>query len=238
MKITILEAGRAPGRLQELYPSYPDMFASLLSGADSALSFGTVALVDGATPPDPAQCDAVLVTGSPAGVYDLTPWMTPLRDFVRGAWEAKTPMIGVCFGHQIIADALGGDVRKSEKGWGVGRHTYDIVARRPWMDGASDRFSLGVSHQDQVIAPPPGAETLARSRHTDHAMLAYDGGPAISLQGHPEFTDGFLAALYGARRGKTLSDDLADQAIESLAGPEDNARVGEWMARFLRTARS
>ncbi len=146
-------------------------------------------------------------------------------------------MIGVCFGHQIIADALGGDVRKSEKGWGVGRHTYEIVARPPWMEGAGDTFSLGVSHQDQVITPPPGAKTLARSRHTDHAMLAYDAAPAISLQGHPEFTDGFLAALYGARRGKTLSDDLADRAIESLAGPEDNALVGEWMAKFLRTAR-
>jgi GMP synthase-like glutamine amidotransferase len=237
MKITVIEVGRAPGRLQELYPRYPEMFASLLSAVDDTLTFETVALVDGETPPDPAGLDAVLITGSPAGVYDLTPWMTPLRTFIRNAAEAKTPMVGVCFGHQVIADALGGDVRKSDKGWGVGRHTYDILAREPWMMDAGSAFSLGVSHQDQVIAPPAVARTLARSAHTDHAMLVYDDAPIMSLQGHPEFTDGFLSALYGARRGKTLSDDLADQAIESLGTPEDNALVADWMVKFLKDAR-
>jgi GMP synthase-like glutamine amidotransferase len=237
MKITILEAGQAPGRLLELYPRYPDMFVSLLSGVDETLTFETVALVDGAAPPEPSACEAVVITGSPAGVYDLTPWMEPLRTFIRGAATAKTPMIGVCFGHQVIADALGGDVRKSHKGWGVGRHTYDILTREPWMTDAGSVFSLGVSHQDQVIAPPAGARTLARSTHTDHAMLVYDNAPIMSLQGHPEFTDGFLSALYGARRGKTLSDDLADQAIESLGAADDNALVADWMVRFLRQAR-
>jgi GMP synthase-like glutamine amidotransferase len=237
MKITLLEAGRAPGALQELYPRYPDMFASLLSGVDDQLTFETVAVVDGEALPDPAALDAVVITGSPAGVYDLTPWMKPLRTFVQDAAKAKTPMVGVCFGHQIIADALGGDVRKSDKGWGVGRHTYDILARELWMMDAGPAFSLGVSHQDQVIVPPRGARTLARSAHTDHAMVVYDDAPILSLQGHPEFTDGFLSALYGARRGKTLSDDLADQAIESLGAPEDNAMVGGWMVRFLKAAR-
>jgi GMP synthase-like glutamine amidotransferase len=236
MKITLLEAGRAPGRLEELYPRYPEMFVSLLSSIDETLTFETVALIDGALPPDASTCEAALITGSPLGVYDLTPWMASLRAFVRAAASAKTPMVGVCFGHQIIADALGGEVRKSHKGWGVGRHTYDILARESWMADAGPAFSLGVSHQDQVITPPPSARTLARSKHTDHAMLVYDSAPIISLQGHPEFSDGFLAALYGARRGKTLSDDLADQAIESLSVPEDNALVGEWMVRFLRGA--
>jgi GMP synthase-like glutamine amidotransferase len=237
MKITLLEAGRAPGRLQELYPRYSDMFVSLLSGIDDTLTFKTVALVDGEAPPAPSTLDAVLITGSPAGVYDLTPWMAPLRAFVREASATKTPMVGVCFGHQIIADALGGEVRKSNKGWGVGRHTYDILDRESWMADAGSTLSLGVSHQDQVIVPPAGARTLARSAHTDHAMLVYDDAPILSLQGHPEFTDGFLTALYSARRGKTLSDDLVDQAIESLSTPEDNALTGDWMVRFLKGAR-
>ena len=76
------------------------------------------------------------ITGSAAGVYDDFPWLDPLRDFIRRAYAAKTPMLGICFGHQIMADALGGDVRKSEKGWGIGRHVYDVdaapgVPRRP-----------------------------------------------------------------------------------------------------------
>jgi len=237
MKITILETGRAPGRLCELYPLYPDMFRSLLSGVDGGLTFETVALVDGAALPEPAGMEAALITGSPRGVYDATPWMDPLRDFVRGAHAARTPLVGVCFGHQIVAEALGGDVRKSPKGWGVGRHTYDILAHRPWMAEAGERFSLAVSHQDQVITPPTGAATLASSAHTDHAMLAYDGAPILTIQGHPEFTDGFVSALYSARRGLSLTDEMADAAIESLATPEDNTMVADWIARFLRSAR-
>lgn len=237
MKVTILEAGRAPGRLSEDYPRYPDMFVSLLSKADESLRFDAVALVDGETPPDPATCDAVLITGSPSGVYDSTPWMDPLRGFIREAFAKKTPMVGVCFGHQIIADAMGGEVRKSEKGWGVGRHTYEIVDRRDWMTDAGASVSLSVSHQDQVITPPASAITLARSAHTDHAMLAYTNAPVISLQGHPEFSDRFVSALWSARRGKTLTDDQVDRALESLVQTEDRALVAEWMVNFLKSAR-
>jgi len=237
MRVTIIETGRAPGRLGELFPRYPDMFVSLLAAADADLAFETVHLLDGAALPDPASREAVLITGSPFGVYDSTPWMAPLRDFIRGAAGAGTPMVGVCFGHQIMADALGGEVRKSEKGWGVGRHVYDLIGRRDWMADAGSAVSLSVSHQDQVITPPQGAVTLARSAHTEHAMLAYEDFPAISLQGHPEFSDAFVTALYTARRGGSLSDAQVDGAIASLAGPEDNALLGRWIASFLRGAR-
>jgi len=234
MRVTIIEAGRAPGRLSEDFPRYPDMFVSLMGAADANLAFETVALLDSAALPAPAACEAVLITGSPFGVYDDTPWMNPLRSFIRGAFAARTPMIGVCFGHQIIADAMGGDVRKSSKGWGVGRHTYGILERRSWMADAGASVSLSVSHQDQVITPPGSAVTLASSAHTDHAMLAYRDAPVISIQGHPEFSDGFVAALYSARRGKSLTEAQADGAIASLSAPEDNARVATWFAQFLR----
>ncbi len=237
MRLTILETGRAPGRLSEDYPRYPDMFVALLSKADPSLRFESVALVDGAAPPDPRNCEAVLITGSPFGVYDSPPWMDPLRAFIRDAATAATPMIGVCFGHQIIADALGGDVRKSDKGWGVGRHTYDVTDVRPWMKDAGATVSLSVSHQDQVITPPDGAVTLARSAHTDHAILAYSGAPVISIQGHPEFSDTFVSDLWSARRGKALTEAQVDHAIASLARPGDAPMVGQWMTNFLKSAR-
>lgn len=237
MRVTILETGRAPGRLSEEYPRYPDMFVSLLSKADQSLAFDSVALVDGEALPAASTCEAVIITGSPAGVYDSTPWMDPLRAFIREAFAIRTPMVGVCFGHQIIADSLGGQVGKSHKGWGIGRHTYEITSRLDWMAGAGQTLSLSVSHQDQVIAPPEGAITLARSAHTDHAMLAYTNAPVISVQGHPEFSDRFVSALWSARRGKALTDDQVDAALESLAYPEDNALVADWITRFLRNAR-
>lgn len=237
MRLTILETGRAPGRLSEDYPRYPDMFVALLSKADPSLRFESVALVDGAAPPDPRGCEAVLITGSPFGVYDSPPWMDPLRAFIRDAAGAATPMIGVCFGHQIIADALGGVVQKSDKGWGVGRHTYDVTDVRPWMKDAGASVSLSVSHQDQVVTPPDGAVTLARSAHTDHAILAYSGAPIISIQGHPEFSDTFVSDLWSARRGKALTEAQVDGAIASLARPGDAPMVGQWMTNFLKSAR-
>ncbi len=234
MQVKIIETGRAPGWLSEDFPRYPEMFMSLMGAADANLAFETVALLDGGALPAPSGCEAILITGSPFGVYDDTPWMNPLRDFIRDAFVARRPMIGVCFGHQIIADAMGGDVRKSPKGWGVGRHTYDLLEHRSWMPDAGASVSLSVSHQDQVITPPPNAATLASSAHTAHAMLAYTDAPVISIQGHPEFSDTFVSALYSARRGKSLTEAQADGAIASLAAPEDNARVATWFARFLR----
>jgi GMP synthase-like glutamine amidotransferase len=236
MRVTIIETGRAPGRLREAFPPYPDMFASMMTAADANLSFETVAVLDGAALPAPGASEAILITGSPFGVYDDTPWMEPLRDFIRNSFSVRTPMIGVCFGHQVIADAMGGDVRKSPKGWGVGRHTYAIRERLSWMPDAGATVSLSASHQDQVITPPRGAVTLASSAHTEHAMLAYRGAPVISVQGHPEYSDSFVSALYSARRGKSLTDDQVDAAIASLSSPQDNARVATWFARFLREA--
>ena len=144
-------------------------------------------------------------------------------------------MVGVCFGHQIIADALGGDVRKSEKGWGIGRHTYEITQWRAWMGEQRSKVSLSASHQDQVITPPKGAATLARSAHTDHAMLEYTDAPVVTFQGHPEFSDQYASALWQARRGKALSEVQVDNALASMTLPGDGAMVGEWIVRFLST---
>lgn len=237
MKITILETGRAPGKLVDEYPRYPAMFASLLSPWDRELGYESVAVLDGEALPEASACQAVLITGSPFGVYDSTPWMDPLRRFIRAAHGARIPMVGVCFGHQIIADALGGEVRKSEKGWGIGRHTYAITRQRDWMGEGRPSVSLSASHQDQVITPPAGAVTLARSAHTDHAILEYADAPVITIQGHPEFSDKYASALWQARRGKALTDVQVDTALASMTQPGDGALVGDWIVRFLRGGR-
>lgn len=236
MRVTVLETGRPPKHLRGAHPDYPEMFRALLHPADANLRFETVAVADNAPLPDPRTVEAVLITGSPAGVYDPEPWIEPLEDFIRGVAAVGAPQVGICFGHQIMAQAFGGDVRKSDKGWGVGRHAYEVVETADWMDPPLRAFALAASHQDQVIAPPPTARVIARSAHTEYAALAYAHTPAISFQGHPEMTAAFTADLVASRRGR-IPDALVDGALESLAAPTDHDIIARWIVRFFRSAR-
>ena len=239
MKITIIETGRPPASIRADWPGYPAMFERLVSAADDSFDWETLALADGAALPDPASLEGVLITGSPAGVYDPEPWMSPLFDFIRWAAAENTPQVGICFGHQAMAQALGGHAQRSDHGWGLGRHTYEICETRDWMGEGAERgetFALAVSHRDQVTATPPGASVLAASAFTPFAALDYSHGPAISFQGHPEFSDNFAAALYDVRRANPLSDEEVDHAIATLSAGHENARLGAWIARFYRQA--
>ena len=135
-----------------------------------------------------------------------------------------------------IADALGGDVRKSDKGWGLGRHTYQICYRPDWMTEGGENFSVGVSHQDQVLSPPPDAQVLAASDFAPHAALTYARGPILSFQGHPEFSDGFMTELYEARRGNPLTEEQVNAAVESFRIQSDSKLMARWMAAFLKSS--
>lgn len=235
MKLTILETGQAPEPIRADFPDYPAMFRALFDAAGSDLEYETVSVVRGETLPDPAALDAILITGSPAGVYDADPWIAPLLDFIRWAAEAQTPQIGVCFGHQAIAKALGGRVVKSEKGWGVGRHVYTVdPPEARCLPGTPEIFAAAVSHQDQVVAPPAGAHIVAGSDFTPFGALRYTTAPVISFQGHPEFTDDFAAALYDLRRAR-IGETAADRAIASLENAETNNAVALWFTDFLKT---
>lgn len=234
MKLTILETGRPPEALRETHPDYPGMFERLLGSVDPGFHFETVAVLDGAPLPDPAELEGVLITGSSAGAYEDHAWIPPLERFIRAAAARRLPQVGICFGHQIMAQALGGRVEKSEKGWGVGRHEYHLVADTPWGAAPPLAFAIAASHQDQVVEKPPAARVFARSEHTAFAGLHYEAHRALSFQGHPEMDAAFTTALVSSRRGR-IADGLVDQAVESLQTPLDSALVAGWMAAFLRT---
>ena len=223
MKLAILETGHPPGDLADRFGDYPAMFELLLGDGFEVETFD----VQAGELPDPNAHDAVLITGSPAGVYDDFPWIEPLMEFIRSAKDSK--MVGVCFGHQVMAEALGGHVEKSDKGWGAGLHRYDIVHPEYWLDGTQE-VSIPASHQDQVVTQPPNTDIVAASDFTPYAALAWTDRPAISFQFHPEFSPGFAKALIEQRYDRVRNPD---SAIASLDAPNDNAVVGAWIRNFL-----
>ncbi|MDP2225941.1 MAG: hypothetical protein Q8J78_00480 [Moraxellaceae bacterium] len=231
MNLGILETGGPPADLATRYPSYSDMMRRVLGPAFRARVYD---VQRGVLPGTSGECDAWLVTGSAAGVYDPDPWIAELKAFLRKV-SGQAPMVGICFGHQVMADAFGGQVIKSPKGWGIGLHTYEVVRSFPWMDSSAP-VRLSASHQDQVVSLPPGAEVVARSDFTPFAMMAYPERRAISLQAHPEFTADYTGALIESRKGTRLDAELADAAIASLAGDDDRERVAIWLRRFLASA--
>ena len=224
----ILEAGAPPPDLGPRFGGYAGMVGALLG---DAFVYRTYEISAGDLPKQSGECDAWLITGSAAGVYDPEPWIAPLKNFIRSAASAA-PMVGICFGHQLMAEAFGGQVVKSPKGWGIGLHGYDIARTADWMDSPRP-IRLPVSHQDQVVALGDGAVRLGGSDFTPLAMIAYPDRRAFSLQAHPEFTPEYARALLELRRGKRFSETDADAAIDTLGGENDRDRVGGWITRFL-----
>jgi len=236
MKIGILETGEVQPDLKDRHGDYPAMFAALLGAVDPSLEFATVRVVAGEMPASPGQADAWLVTGSRHGVYDGLPWIEPLKGFLRVCVAEGAPVVGVCFGHQILAEALGGEVVKSDRGWGLGVQDYEVTARPSWMADLPDRFSVNALHQDQVVRLPAEATVLARSTHCDYAALAY-GDPerpgAISLQPHPEFDAAFMDELLELRAGVAFPSEEADAARASLTRRVDAAAWARLIVDFL-----
>lgn len=228
MRIAILETGAPPGDLAARHGDYPEMFRRLLLGpGDASETFDVAA---GQLPRDPSAFDACIVTGSSAGVYEPLSWIDPLKAFLVSA-SGRTALVGVCFGHQIMAEAFGGRVIKSPKGWGVGLHRYDVTGEG-WLEGLPS-LAVAASHQDQVVEPPPGARVVAASDFTPFGALHYPDRRAISIQLHPEFAPEYATALIEARRGTRYSDDQADAAIASYSAGNDRLEVGGRLRRFI-----
>lgn len=239
MKIGILKTGVVDGALAERFGAYPDLYAALLRRAAPEAEFETWRVIDGVLPEHPDLCDGWLVTGSRAGVYEDDPWIAPLEAFLRAAHARSAPIIGVCFGHQVLARALGGAVEKWSGGWNLGLTEYETRALPSWMADAPARLALHAVHQDQIVAPPPGATIIASAPRCAVAALLY-GDPeaptAISIQPHPEFDTAFMRELVARRRGVAFGDEDADAALASLGDAADMDWAARWFGDFLTAA--
>lgn len=228
-RIAILETGAPPAALTPAYGDYPAMFRALLGDSFETETFD----VQAGALPDPDRFDGAIITGSAAGVYEDRPWIPPLLEWIRTA-KGRLRLVGICFGHQAMTEALGGRVEKSERGWGVGLHRYQVAAAEPWMQPTASRIAIPVSHQDQVVVQPPGARVLLASAFTPYAGLAW-GDDAVSFQCHPEFSPAYAAALVEGR-AERIPSAVAAEALASLREPDDRDVLGAWIRRFLRDA--
>ena len=223
-KLGILLCGHSPEKVIEQFGPYDGLFKTLL-GPDS-FDYQTYPVVDGEFPASIDSADAWLITGSKHGAYEPHPWIAPLEEFIRSAFQAKKPMVGVCFGHQILAQALGGKVEKFSGGWIAGTFEYQFDAQTGMAP-----IVINAWHQDQVIDIPDGARTLGSSANCQHAIIAY-GDHAVSMQPHPEFENDYVKLLM-SERGWVLPDEVQKRAVASLDQNLTNQSVAQWFRDIL-----
>ena len=226
MQIGILQTGQAPDMLRETSGDYPDMFAELL--AARGLEFRTYHVEAMEFPAGIHDCDGWLITGSRHGAYEDHPFIKPLEAFIREAYTEKVPLVGICFGHQIIAQALGGKVERFDGGWSVGPTDYDF---------GGDRVTMNAWHRDQVTKLPPGAERVATNEFCENAALVYDDR-AFTVQAHPEFTDKFVDGLMKTRGKGLVPDNLMAAAAERLGRPNSSPAIADRIADFFKQNRN
>jgi GMP synthase-like glutamine amidotransferase len=201
MKIGILQTGTAPQNLAQAQGDYDDRMRWLLGENEN--SYVTYKVEDGELPKSPDEADGWIITGSRHGAYEDHPWIAPLEDFIRALAKAQKPLVGICFGHQIIAQAMGGRVEKSSTGWIVGPQEYKL------QDGQT--FTANAWHQDQVLEAPQGANIVAEGQGCSIAALHYPGF-CLTVQPHPEFSGEYFRGLL-AEKGHILPEALHQSAL-------------------------
>ena len=222
MQIGLLQCGYFPQPDAHPKVTYSDLYANMLKG--NGFSFRTWSVVDMDFPASAHEADAWLLSGSRHGAYEDIPFIPPLERFIREIYSAQVPMVGICFGHQVVAQALGGKVIKGPKGWNCGRNTYDIEGQEK---------TLIAWHQDEVVSAPPEAKVVGSSAQCDISFIRYQG-KAFTMQPHPEFGDDALRIVMDGPSGKLLSKEQMARVRAGLGTPHDNVWMASEIARFFK----
>lgn len=230
----ILETGLVDDELKHQYSSYPQMFCDLFQDCDNVPEYKFYNVIAGQYPKDINDCDAYLITGSKHDSFADDPWISTLRDYIRTLYIEKKKMVGICFGHQIIAHALGGKAERCDNGWGVGVYYNKIAAEAsmPWFNGLKG-FNLNVIHRDQVTELPPNATLLASNEFCPNSAFYIDD-IALCFQGHPEFSTRYTQALMD-KRADSIPTEVFNKGMDSFKTPTDHLDVAQSIIHFIRS---
>ncbi|NAW65901.1 glutamine amidotransferase-related protein [Photobacterium halotolerans] len=234
MRLGVLLCDDVAPELQVAHGNYRDMFSALFHDYSKQITLVFYRVIDGEYPKDVEECDAYITSGSQFGANDGFVWIGHLMAFIERLYEENKPLVGICFGHQLMAKALGGEVVTSGRGWGIGVNSYAVKKKAGWMKGAGSNVSLVVSHQDQISQLPSEARVLAGSDFCPFAMIQIKTC-FLGIQGHPEFTKAYVKDLMTARR-QLYAAEAYEKGIDSLSQPVDDKRVVSWIVSFLDTA--
>ncbi|SFR35415.1 GMP synthase (glutamine-hydrolysing) [Yoonia tamlensis] len=223
MKIGILQTGHAPDELRPVVGDFAQLFERLLDG--NGFDFATYSVVDMQFPASITDCDGWLITGSKHGAYEDHPFIPPLESLIREIYAAGIPLVGICFGHQIIAQALGGKVEKFAGGWAVGRTDYTLNG---------EKVTLNAWHQDQVTTRPDCATVIGENDFCANAALVYDNR-IFTIQPHPEFDRAVIDGLVTYRGPGNVPDPQLAQVRENLEKPVDSQRIAAQIVQFFKT---
>jgi GMP synthase-like glutamine amidotransferase len=233
MKIGILAAGITPDVLRDKYPTYAEMFAQQIAALEPDLSFEIFDVRLGIFPESIDSCDAWLITGSKSDAYGDDPWIARLCEFIREVDAKGQVLVGICFGHQVIARALGGRVAKFEGGWGVGVHHYQVADNAAMPLDLKD-IAFCAFHQDQVLEKPEKMTSFLSSDFCQHAGLIYKDR-ILTFQGHPEFSKAYEMELIDLYDGVTLTPEVAQKARQSVENESiQNKALMAWIGKFLQ----
>ena len=237
MKIGILDCDAIDPELQISFKSYSEAFENFLAPYDKKLKFLSYQVTREDLPERVKECDAYIVTGSRHSAYEQQPWIEALKSFIIKIVKHNKPLIGICFGHQVIAEALGGKVQKAAIGWGIGVRDYSATAHHKlptpsWMEPGKKKISLAASHQDQVSELPENATLLLTSEYCPNAAYQI-GNQVLTFQGHPEFSRDYLVALLNSRR-KRIGESEVNAALETVSNPTNSDVIGMWIVNFIQ----
>jgi GMP synthase-like glutamine amidotransferase len=229
MKIGLLLCDHVAERFQSIAGDYAQMFGALFAEHFTLQPYDAI---NGELPAALDECDGYLVTGSRYSAYDDEPWIHELKAFIRLLVAAQKPFVGICFGHQLLAEALGGKVEKTASGWGVGVREIEIVNHENWMQPAQTVCRLHYMHQDQVTKLPLESVLLGSSQHCLVAMFRI-GSAALGIQAHPEFVAEYTAALLRDRVTR-IGSERVQAGLESLSLKTDEQLIARWIKNFLQ----